>query len=362
MASFPTPSVLRGWSDEMEAGEGEYSPPTQTPQCIRDALQLTLDAAGGAAEHVDLQQQAFQEGCSPPQPEQTPASAANRVCAWEEDGRQQAGAAGATLRTPAALRDWTDDETDIGEEPSPNNAVDDPAEEAEGKEAPPFDPIAGRHMGWSGLTQLDPAAIKIARPRAAAPALPAGADAAGGGVVALKLLQRPPRNNCVAFAEAVHIPELGLQLSSKDKKTAAALRRPPGAGAEGGAGGAGEEPALAEPCTFYRVPSGAWFLEFHRYFTAAQAEAAAAAAGCRLALPAGFDRSMELVKSVEREYAPLADVVGGQAVKKVKTSGGAPMLSLRGSRSRSYFWRWALDPRTGRLLTDQPASDFLLGE
>lgn len=71
-----------------------------------------------------------------------------------------------------------------------------------------------------------------------------------------------------------------------------------------------EEPVLAEPVTFYRLADGSWHFEMCRFYTAAQAEAAAAAAGRTLVLPQGFDRSCELLKALEREHAPMTDIAG----------------------------------------------------
>ncbi len=133
----------------------------------------------------------------------------------------------------------------------------------------------------------------------------------------------------------------GLVLSTKDKKTAVRLQpgglteeeaeeddfqvdsrsssRNSSASSRRGNGAApqdaqqaqqAEEPVLAEPQTFYRLPDGTWWLEHCQFYTAAQAEAAAAAAGRPLTLPAGFDRGCELLKAVERQYAPLGDVAG----------------------------------------------------
>ncbi len=71
-----------------------------------------------------------------------------------------------------------------------------------------------------------------------------------------------------------------------------------------------EEPVLAEPQTFYRLADGSWHFEMCRFYTAAQAEAAAAAAGRSLVLPQGFDRSCELLRALEREHAPMSDIAG----------------------------------------------------
>ena len=71
-----------------------------------------------------------------------------------------------------------------------------------------------------------------------------------------------------------------------------------------------EEPVLAEPQTFYRLADGSWHFEMCRFYTAAQAEAATAAAGRSLVLPQGFDRSCELLRALEREHAPMSDIAG----------------------------------------------------
>jgi hypothetical protein len=81
-----------------------------------------------------------------------------------------------------------------------------------------------------------------------------------------------------------------------------------------------QEPVLGEPQTFYRLPDGTWWLEFCRFYTAAQAEAASEAAAAAtaqqgseraaLALPHGFDRGCELLKAVERRHAPMSDIAG----------------------------------------------------
>lgn len=71
-----------------------------------------------------------------------------------------------------------------------------------------------------------------------------------------------------------------------------------------------EAPVLAEPQTFYRLPDGSWWLEYCRFFTAAQAEQAAAKAGRSMALPPDFDRTCELLKAVGREHGPMGDIAG----------------------------------------------------
>lgn len=129
-------------------------------------------------------------------------------------------------------------------------------------------------------------------------------------------------------------------LSTKDKKTAVRLRPGglteeeaeeddflPGSGGRDSLGSFGgrrvsagqqeaqqaqqaAEPVLAEPQAFYRLPDGTWWLEHCRFFTAAQAQAAAAAAGRTLLLPPGFDRGCELLKAVQRQSVPMGDVAG----------------------------------------------------
>jgi hypothetical protein len=55
----------------------------------------------------------------------------------------------------------------------------------------------GRVGGLTGLTQLDPASIVIARPHHAGSTISLGGGGSGGGVAALKWLQRPSRGNVV---------------------------------------------------------------------------------------------------------------------------------------------------------------------
>lgn len=118
--------------------------------------------------------------------------------------------------------------------------------------------------------------------------------------------------------------------------------------------------------TFYRLADGSWHLEYCRFWTAAQAEAAARAAGASLALPPGFDRRSELLKAVERQHAPLSDVAAGVQVRRVKAGGTA--LRLRGGTAAaaggrpSWFWRSALDTDTWRVVTDRKAADFVAVE
>lgn len=88
------------------------------------------------------------------------------------------------------------------------------------------------------------------------------------------------------------------------------------------------EPVLAEPQTFYRLADGSWHFELCRFYTAAQAEAAAAAAGRTLVLPQGFDRSCELLKAVEREHAPMSDIAGGCGTPSVGWQQQAVWLSV----------------------------------
>ena len=276
------------------------------------------------------------------------------------------------LLQQTAVQDWSEDDSDGGV-PRPNggcchsfslfHASHAFLDSSHGVVVCPTIRCAGRRRGMTGLTQMDPALIKVARPRA--PALPAAAMDGSEPVAALKFLQRPPRGNAVRehhnlphlkqvqFAEQVHVAALGLTTSTKDKKTAARLRDPSSASCSD------SDPLLAEPCTFYRLPDATWFFEFCRYYTAAQAEALAAAAGMALLLPPGFDRSCELVRSVARQHAAMSEIEGSLVVKKVKTAPGSSMLRLRGTMARSFYWRFALDPTTMRLLTDQPASDFI---
>ena len=146
----------------------------------------------------------------------------------------------------------------------------------------------------------------------------------------------------------MHLSAAGLILSTKDKKTAVRLQpwglteeeaedaefkvsgRRTSSTSTGGQSAAAaarqqqqqrgeeQEPVLGEPQTFYRLPDGTWWLEYCRFYTAAQAEAAAAAAAAQqqgpgvaaLALPHGFDRGCELLKAVEREHAPMSDIAG----------------------------------------------------
>ncbi|KAL4420787.1 hypothetical protein ABPG75_010443 [Micractinium tetrahymenae] len=285
------------------------------------------------------------------------------------------------------VREWSEDDSSGEEFPTPTRQ-------------------RGQCGGLTGLTQLDPASIVIARPKPSASSATwrSGDDASSGGARGMKFLQRPPRGNAVRahhglstlkgvqFAEQVQVAAAnGLVLSTKDKKTAVRLqpgglteeeaeedefqvdsrsrsRGSLGSGSRGEAVGQqeaqqarqAEEPALAEPQTFYRLPDGTWWLEHCRFYTAAQAEAAAAAAGRALMLPAGFDRSCELLKAVEREYAPIGDITGAMQVRRVKQ--GSTALRLRGgtsSAARSYFWRLALDTSCWRVVTDQPRAAFV---
>jgi hypothetical protein len=128
----------------------------------------------------------------------------------------------------------------------------------------------------------------------------------------------------------VHIAVAGgLTLSTKDKKTAVQLQAqgadgepavpdeeeegvPCGSSSLAAAAQQQGEPALGEPQCFYCLPDGTWWLEYCRLYTAAQAEAAAAADGRTLALPHGFDRHNELLRAVERQHGSMRDVVGEQ--------------------------------------------------
>ncbi len=56
--------------------------------------------------------------------------------------------------------------------------------------------------------------------------------------------------------------------------------------------------------------SGTWYLEYCQLYTAQQAELLAAARGGQLTLPVGFDRHNELLKSTERQFAALDNVIG----------------------------------------------------
>ncbi|PRW20191.1 hypothetical protein C2E21_9173 [Chlorella sorokiniana] len=412
LASLPTPACIRDWSDDdsslggspladagrQPAASDDDNGPTQTPPAVRQAIA----AAMGPTQHDE-------QG-----PAASSSSAGPAVDEHFITSRRAGG--GASRRQPTAaaarrsVREWSESDSSGEEFPTPTG-------QRSGKGG----------LGLTGLTQLDPSSIVIARPKPAGSALlrAGGGTDQGGVVVGLKFLQRPPRGNAVRehhglpnlktvqFAEQVQVTPLSLLLSTKDKKTAVRLRpggllsrteeeaeddefqpsssggrsrgrrssasssartcgAPAGAaGSPADSGGRGqqqqqteEEPVLAEPQTFYRLADGSWHLELCRFYTAAQAEEAAAFAGRTLVLPQGFDRSCELLKAVEREHAPMADIAGGIQIRRVKQGGS--MLRLKGGTasraSRSYYWRLALDTASWRVVTDRAAVDFVAVE
>ncbi|GAB4820263.1 hypothetical protein N2152v2_007309 [Parachlorella kessleri] len=229
-------------------------------------------------------------------------------------------------------------------------------------------------------SRLEPRAEQRRRPsmedvRPAVIARPAPAPTVQlGDSVALKLLKAAPRGNCVRehhglstlkgvqFAEQVQVAKAGLLLSSKEKRTAVRLQAKSVGGPVADDHQSSRLEVLGEPQTFYRLADGIWYLEYCQLYTAGQAEELAAEQGIHLALPAGFDRHNELLKSTARQFAALEDVLGGVTVRRVKQ--GGTMLKLKGAATGtpSYFWRTALDPTTLQCLTDRPAKDFVASE
>ncbi|PSC70819.1 hypothetical protein C2E20_5824 [Micractinium conductrix] len=382
MAQASPPAAAPGWS---RADEEAELPPEELPLAellvpdseTEDELEVALPRQLAASPQQERQQHS-----TAPAPDRQPAP---QRPAGSDLSQQQLQAQG-QQQQPRTVRDWSEDDisSDDDEFPSP----------------PAGQRGTARRGGITGLTQLDPSSLVIARPKPLASNASWRSGGGGGGALALKLLQRPPRGNNVRanhglpslkgcqFAEQVQLNTAGgLVLSTKDKKTAVRLRpgglteeeaedfwtaSSSGSGSRLSGGGAAraarhgaaqqEEPELAEAAAFYRLPSdGSWWLEYCRFFTAAQAEAAAAAAGHALALPPGFDSGAELLKAVTREYAPLGDVVGAVQVRRAKQ--GSTALRLRGGTAggaaRNYFWRLAIDTCTWRVVTDLPAAVYV---
>jgi hypothetical protein len=225
-------------------------------------------------------------------------------------------------------------------------AEEDSCEEIPSPCSPPQQRLRSNRRLPTGVTQLAGPLVG-ARARAPQPELPPGA-ADAGGAVPLRLLPRAPRGaevkrrhglvnlKAVAFAEQLHLPTLGLTLDVKDKKMALRFC---------GKASNHEDPLLGEALAFYQLsPEAPWMAEVLRLWTAPQAEAAAAAAGLPLALPRGFDRRCELLRSCLREAAEVVEVRGVEAVRQVVGRVGAATVAVRGSGAPAYFWRYAFDP------------------
>ena len=61
--------------------------------------------------------------------------------------------------------------------------------------------------------------------------------------------------------------------------------------------------------------TGEWWLECCRFYTAADVNQLAAERGHRIALPSGFDQRLELLRGINREHAPVQDVIGDSEEK-----------------------------------------------
>ena len=60
------------------------------------------------------------------------------------------------------------------------------------------------------------------------------------------------------------------------------------------------------------LPSGTWYAEYMRFYTAADIEELAARHSVSIALPADFEHNNERLRGIERLHCPLLDVTGGR--------------------------------------------------
>ena len=138
-----------------------------------------------------------------------------------------------------------------------------------------------------------------------------------------------------------------------------------GGGGDGGGGtsaasslGAAAAAASAvEPFTAY-LKGGEWWLEFSRLLTVREAAAAGDGGdGSRgVALPPGLVPEHELLRALQREHCRLADVCGEVAVLRTKKLPARLASAAGGALYQRYVW----DMETRHVLTDAPASEFVL--
>lgn len=203
-------------------------------------------------------------------------------------------------------------------------------------------------------------------------ATPGRGAAGSGAVIALKVLARPPRGNTVAdfhglgrkhlqrvqFAEQVQVVGAAMVLSTKDKKVAVVLQ-PPAAAADDidapvGGGSGVPPPVLTELKSLYCMPSGDYWVEYSRFYTADDVDDMAAQCGQPIALPTGFDRRHELLKGIQRFHCPVAHVREQKRLRHSKQVG-----PMRRNDGGGLFWRSCFDTELMRCVTDTPVTQFI---
>ncbi|PNH08232.1 hypothetical protein TSOC_005210, partial [Tetrabaena socialis] len=239
--------------------------------------------------------------------------------------------------------------------------------------------------------------------RAATSRSGAGAGAGGGGGITdqdfrvVKLLTRAPRSNTVKerhprallktmeFAEQIMVEPLKLLLNSRDRSRLArspilVLRPDPAddsaapSSRQSTAQRSAEDPSacevfLAEPCVIYKLPSGEWWLEYYRFYSSSDVRAIATASGKTLRLPNDYSQRRELLRDTDRAHCRQAAVQGGRGRKPLTCVCGdlgvvrSKKVIKSGPRPgyMPAFWRFIFDKHTGEVLTDQLASDFVVG-
>lgn len=141
-------------------------------------------------------------------------------------------------------------------------------------------------------------------------------------------------------------------------------------GSSGGCGafalpssGAAASASAVEPFTAY-LKEGDWWLEFSRLLTAGEAAAAAGGGGRSASgvLPPDLAPEHELLRALQREHCRLADVCGEVAVLRTKKLPArlAPAAAAAAAGGPLLYQRYVWDMETRHVLTDAPASDFVL--
>ncbi|MEW5302119.1 MAG: hypothetical protein WDW36_004929 [Sanguina aurantia] len=186
----------------------------------------------------------------------------------------------------------------------------------------------------------------------------------GGLVTVVKGLSRPTRSNTVRevhtgvhiktveFAEQIQIESLQLLINCRDRSRRTHC---PIVILKDGVSG-DTRAAVMEPYALYKLPSGEWWVEGYRFYTAADIQSLATASSTTLHLPTDFHCKHELLRDTDRLHARLSEVIGELAVMRTKK---LPSKWARGERPA--FCRYVFDATLRVVLTDQPATDFIIG-
>jgi hypothetical protein len=96
-------------------------------------------------------------------------------------------------------------------------------------------------------------------------------------------------------------------------------------------------------------------MECYRFYSLREVrQAAAAAGGARLALPADLLAATELLRGTERLHMPLAGAKGEIRVSKARKAPGRARAG-----DAAFFWRYVWDSSGMQVLTDRPVTDFI---